>query len=76
MKGGKTLWLQARRCIFLFSSSLIPKQRNRQRRDDEGDAMCGSAPRPSHGEGWMQQHRGVERGTAPHPLPLPEQELN
>lgn len=49
---------------------------DRQRRDDERDAMCGSAPRPSHSEGGMLQHRGVERGTAPHPLPLPEQEFN
>lgn len=51
MEGGKTLWLQARRCPSLLSSSLVPKQRNRQRCDDERDATCDSAPRPSHSEG-------------------------
>lgn len=51
MEGGKTQWLQAWRCTSLFSSSLIPKQRNCQRRDDEQDATCDSAPRPSHSEG-------------------------
>lgn len=51
MEGEKTLWLQGRRCTSLFSSSLIPKQRNRQGRDDERDATCDSEPRPSPSEG-------------------------
>lgn len=67
MEGGKTLWLQARSCTSLLSSSLVPKQRNRQRCDDERDATCDSAARPSHSEGCCS--------TAP-PAAPPEHELN
>lgn len=49
-------------------SSLVPRQRSRQGRDDEQDAPCDSAPRPS------EPRRGRDAAAPPPPPPLPEQE--